>query len=69
MTWVLLAVVVVALAVVATPLRRRRRRREWEDLTRPGLPARRAQPSRGVGGLGEAPPTVHHRMGGRRSDD
>lgn len=50
-------------------LDRRQRRRDAEDRARPGLPARRGQPGRGVGGLGEAPVTVHHRLGGSRSDD
>ena len=67
MVWVLVAAVV--LFVATTPLRRRMRQRAWEDRTRPGLPARRTQPGRGVGGLGEAPVTVHHRLGGRSSDD
>jgi hypothetical protein len=65
-TWLL---VLLALVVVFVPWARRRTRREWEDRTRPGMPARPTQPRRGAGHLGEAPVTVHHRLGGRRSDD
>ncbi|UFN46138.1 hypothetical protein [Nocardioides okcheonensis] len=57
------------LAVVVAWLDRRQRRRDAEDRARPGLPARSAQPRRGVGHLGEAPVTVHHRLGGASSRD
>lgn len=61
---------VIALAVVVLLLLDgRQRRRDREDRSRPGVPMRRTQPRSGVGHLGEAPVTVHHRLGGRRSDD
>lgn len=66
MLWFL---VLVALVVAFVPYARRRKQREWEDRTRPGMPARPSQPRRGVGHLGEAPVTIHHRLGGRSSDD
>ena len=66
MVWIIAVTVAVSVLVL---LDRRQRRREWEDLTRPGMPARRGQPRAGVGHLGEAPVTIHHRLGGRRSDD
>jgi hypothetical protein len=65
MVWVVVAAVVLAVLVIGE----RQRRRDREDRARPGLPVRRQQPRRGVGGLGEAPVTIHHRLGGRRSDD
>ncbi|MFC0221828.1 hypothetical protein [Nocardioides zeicaulis] len=67
MIWITGAVLA-SVAVVAW-LDRRQRRRDAEDRARPGVPVRRGQPRRGVGGLGEAPATVHHRLGGSRSDD
>ena len=66
MAWII--AVAVALSVVLL-LDSRQRRREREDLARPGVPVRRTQPRAGVGHLGEAPVTIHHRLGGRRSDD
>ena len=60
---------VLVLGVVLFLLDRRQSRREREDLARPGIPVRRAQPRRGVGHLGEAPAAIHHRLGGRRADD
>ncbi len=67
MVWIV-GVVVLALVVLLL-LDRRQRRRDREDLARPGMPARRTQLRAGVGHLGEAPVTIHHRLGGRRSDD
>jgi hypothetical protein len=46
-------------------LSERQARRDREDLMRPGLPALRRQQRLGVGHLGEAPVTIHHRLGGR----
>jgi hypothetical protein len=43
----------------------RQRRRDREDLTRPGMGARRPRSGSGTGHLGEAPVTIHHRLGGR----
>jgi hypothetical protein len=43
----------------------RQARRDREDLARPGLPVLRRQQRHGVGHLGEAPVTIHHRLGGR----
>ena len=60
---------VLVVGVVLLLLDRRQSRREREDLARPGIPVRRAQPRRGVGHLGEAPAGTHHRLGGRRADD
>lgn len=60
---------VLAAAAVLFLLDRRQSRREREDLARPGIPVRRAQPRSGAGHLGDAPVTIHHRLGGRRSDD
>ncbi|QSR32392.1 hypothetical protein CFI00_18240 [Nocardioides sp. S5] len=66
MVWLGVALLVAALVAVVSE---RRRRRDWQDLTRPGMPARRRQQDRGVGHLGEAPVAIHHRLGGRSSDD
>jgi uncharacterized membrane protein YccC len=61
--------VLVAFVVVVLVLSERQRRRDWQDLTRPGMGSRRTQPRPGAGHLGEAPVTIHHRLGGRRSND
>lgn len=57
--------VVIAFVVVVLVLGERQRRREWEDLNRPGMGGRRSGPGSGTGHLGEAPVTIHHRLGGR----
>lgn len=68
MGWLAAALVFVVMALALAPWARRRREREWEDLTGPGMPARRVRQGRGVGHLGEAPAWPHHRMGGDHSD-
>ncbi len=66
---VLIGVVVVVVVAVVLVLSERQRRRDWEDLTRPGMGARRGGPGSGTGHLGEAPVTIHHRLGGRGRND
>ncbi|RYC13353.1 hypothetical protein [Nocardioides zhouii] len=65
MVWVVLVVALAGLLLLSE----RRRRRDWEDLTRPGMGARGPRPGSGTGHLGEAPVTVHHRLGGRGRND
>ena len=55
----------VAVLVAVFLLSERQARRDREDLMRPGLPVLRLQKQHGVGHLGEAPVTIHHRLGGR----
>ncbi len=61
--------VVVACVVVVVVLGERQRRCDWEDLNRPGMGGRRARSGSGTGHLGEAPVTIHHRLGGRGRND
>ena len=63
--WGIVVVLVLGLLVLSE----RRRRRDWDDLTRPGMGARRVRPGTGTGHLGEAPVTIHHRLGGRGRND
>ena len=65
---VLIGVLVLSVVVVLV-LSERQRRREWEDLNRPGMGSRHARPGSGIGHLGEAPVTIHHRLGGRGRND
>jgi hypothetical protein len=69
MVWLVVVLVLAVLFVVVLVLSERQRRRDWEDLTRPGMGARRARPGAGTGHLGEAPVTIHHRLGGRGRND
>ena len=66
---VVTGIVVGVVVVVVLVLSERQRRRDWEDLTRPGMGARRPRPGTGTGHLGEAPVTIHHRLGGRGRND
>lgn len=65
MVWVVVVIAVAGLLLLSE----RRRRRDWEDLTRPGMGASRSRRGSGTGHLGEAPVTIHHRLGGRGRND